>query len=181
MEKDIDFKNVLSAFANYGFRKASMEDLARAAGVSRQTLYNRFRNKETVLDWAVAGFTQDIRERAAAELLDPDVPLADCLINAFSRLTGDHVALLHDSPHGAEIMEMGMDALRRADGDPEERFERSMAEFLLARGVCHDPVKAGDMAFMLFMSAKGLFLKTRTVEEFQAGMARIVAVATSLD
>src|SRR5260370_15665605 len=33
-------------FARYGFRKASMEEVARAAGVSRQGLYLQFANKE---------------------------------------------------------------------------------------------------------------------------------------
>src|SRR5580704_8271857 len=36
----------VGVFARYGFRKTSMEEVARAAGVSRQGLYLQFANKE---------------------------------------------------------------------------------------------------------------------------------------
>lgn len=36
-------------FARYGFAKTTMSDIATEAGVSRQTLYNAFSNKEDVL------------------------------------------------------------------------------------------------------------------------------------
>ena len=40
-------------FSRYGVRKTTMADIAQAAGVSRQTLYNRFANKDEVLRGAV--------------------------------------------------------------------------------------------------------------------------------
>ena len=36
----------VGVFARYGYRKTSMDDVARAAGVSRQGLYLSFANKE---------------------------------------------------------------------------------------------------------------------------------------
>src|ERR1700678_3238330 len=36
----------VGVFARYGFRKTSMDEVARAAGVSRQGLYLQFANKE---------------------------------------------------------------------------------------------------------------------------------------
>jgi AcrR family transcriptional regulator len=36
----------VGVFARYGFRKTSMEEVAHAAGVSRQGLYLQFANKE---------------------------------------------------------------------------------------------------------------------------------------
>jgi TetR/AcrR family transcriptional regulator of autoinduction and epiphytic fitness len=36
----------VGVFARYGYRKTSMEEVARAAGVSRQGLYLQFANKE---------------------------------------------------------------------------------------------------------------------------------------
>lgn len=177
MEKSIPFKDVLVVFAHYGFRKASMGDLARAAGVSRQTLYNRFRTKDAVLDWAVEGFVREALERASAELANGDEAPADCLVNAFARRTGDHVALLHDSPHGAEIMDMGIASLRRADEDPEAGFDRVVVRFLRDRGMCKTQKEATDKAYLLYMSSKGLFLASRSPDAFRKGMSRIVAAA----
>jgi AcrR family transcriptional regulator len=36
----------IGVFARFGYRKTSMDDIARAAGVSRQGLYLLFSNKE---------------------------------------------------------------------------------------------------------------------------------------
>ena len=36
----------VGVFARYGYRKASMDEVARAAGMSRQGLYLQFANKE---------------------------------------------------------------------------------------------------------------------------------------
>ena len=38
----------LSVFALYGYRRASMEDIAKAAGMSRAAIYQHFRNKEDI-------------------------------------------------------------------------------------------------------------------------------------
>ncbi len=44
----------VGVFARYGFRKASMDEVARAAGVSRQGLYLQFANKEELFREALA-------------------------------------------------------------------------------------------------------------------------------
>lgn len=43
----------IAVISRYGYKKTTMGDLADAAGVSRQTLYNKFPNKEEVLRAAV--------------------------------------------------------------------------------------------------------------------------------
>src|SRR5918992_1166076 len=43
----------LEAFGRYGFRKASMDEIARSADISRQGLYLRFANKEALFRAAV--------------------------------------------------------------------------------------------------------------------------------
>lgn len=174
MGPDAQFKNVLGVFAHYGFRKASMDDLARAVEVSRQTLYNRFKTKEAVLDWAVQGYFGEILESAAAALNNADAKPADCLLGAFARWTGDHVALLHNAPHGTEIIEIGTESLKRSEADPHADFEKMLARFLKARGLCKTRKAAEERAFLLLMASKGLFQKSRTGEEFDTGMARII-------
>ena len=73
---------------------------------------------------------------------------------------------------------MGMESLRRSNADPDSNFEGEVARFLTDRGICKTPSEAADKAFLLLVSSKGLFLKSRTTEEFQAGMSRIIAGAT---
>src|ERR1700745_1855049 len=44
----------LEVFGRYGFRKASMDEIARSADISRQSLYLRFANKEALFRAAIA-------------------------------------------------------------------------------------------------------------------------------
>ena len=45
-------------FSRYGVKRTSMVDLAQEAGVSRQTLYNVFRNKDDVLRALIRAYTE---------------------------------------------------------------------------------------------------------------------------
>lgn len=177
MEKGIAFKDVLAVFANYGFRKASMEDLARAAGVSRQTLYNRFKTKQAVLDWAVSGFVEAKQQRALAQLNVPGKRLDDCLLRFYSEWMGVLVPLLHGSPHGSEIMDMSTESLGRKGINTHLENEGAVADFLVENRVCRDQAYAREVSFLLSMSAKGLLFKCRTSQEFEAGMKRIIRTA----
>src|SRR2546421_1098446 len=60
----------LPVFGRYGFRKASMDEIARAADISRQGLYLQFANKEALfraavrqeLDTALGGASRCLKE-----------------------------------------------------------------------------------------------------------------------
>ncbi|HEY0747971.1 MAG TPA: helix-turn-helix domain-containing protein, partial [Steroidobacteraceae bacterium] len=58
----------VSIFARFGFRKASMDDVARAAGVSRQGLYLSFANKEELFRRALAHLLRNQLTAAIAAL-----------------------------------------------------------------------------------------------------------------
>lgn len=49
------------AFSRYGLQKTTMGDIAKSAGVSRQTLYNIYENKETVLAAVVRNVADETR------------------------------------------------------------------------------------------------------------------------
>lgn len=43
----------MSVFFRFGFKKASMDDIAQSAGLSRQALYLRFHNKDQLFEAAL--------------------------------------------------------------------------------------------------------------------------------
>ena len=57
-------------FLRYGFKKTSMDDLARAAGLSRQGLYLHFPTKETLFKEAVLQLIATTRATSRAALAD---------------------------------------------------------------------------------------------------------------
>lgn len=169
------FTRVFRAFAKKGFEKATISEIAEAAGVSRQTLYNRHETKEAILVWAAEGFSRLARIRACEALNVPGDSVSSSLQTAFSERIGVLVPLVHGSPHGTEILDLGTKLRKQAPSDFHADFVKELNLFLQSRGVCETLAEAEDLSFLLLTSGKGLLLNTRTREEFDAGMARVIA------
>ena len=70
------------AFSAYGFRKTSMDDIARGAGMSRPAVYLHFRNKEAIFTALVEAYYRQAREdirgaNARVGGMLPDIALED--------------------------------------------------------------------------------------------------------
>lgn len=74
-------RDVLTLFATYGFRKASMGDIANAAG-----------------------FLGEIADKAVA-CLSQDGDALETLSGAFQIWIGDNVEMMRGRPHGGELLE----------------------------------------------------------------------------
>ena len=80
-------KSAWTAFASYGFRKTSMDDIARGAGMSRPALYLHYRNKEDIFR-SLAQFYYDDAVQSVAEALSAEGPIPDTLARAFAAQGG---------------------------------------------------------------------------------------------
>ena len=108
----------LETFAQYGYRRTSMEDIARAAGVSRPALYLLFRNKEDLFRSLVERLHAAALD-SARSVLSADRPFRERLTNALIVRDIFLLEQVHAGPHGAELldvnMEMAADINRKAD------------------------------------------------------------------
>lgn len=105
-------------FATYGFRKTSMDDIARMAGMSRPALYQHYRNKEDVFRQLAQHYYDRGAEALAAALARPGRP-AEVLAAAFVAQGGEIIEAMLSSPHGLELF----DTSRAAAGDIAEAGE----------------------------------------------------------
>jgi TetR/AcrR family transcriptional regulator, regulator of autoinduction and epiphytic fitness len=176
MQDNIAAQKILTVFARYGFKKTSMEDIARAADLSRQSIYNRFGSKEAVFDWMVETITSELL-RQVTEVLAPkaDRPL-ETLLQAYDIWTGNHVALWSGTGHGAEIIDLAIASASRSSSYQGDSFTKSVSEFILERGLADDPSSAGDKTFALNLASKGLLLIAKSTEEYSQGMRRVISV-----
>jgi AcrR family transcriptional regulator len=97
-------KAAFEAFSSYGFRRTSMEDIARGAGMSRAALYLHYRNKEDIF----RSLTQFYYDDAVAQVegvLTQDLPIAEALARAFEAQAGQIFEALLSSPHGDELLD----------------------------------------------------------------------------
>jgi len=91
-------------FARYGYRKASMDDVARAAGLSRQGLYLHYPTKEQLFREGLRALIDTLLAAASAALDDLQRDPQERLVGAFDAM---HGALIDgvDRAHMAELIE----------------------------------------------------------------------------
>lgn len=97
-------ENAIAIISRYGYKKTTMGDLADAAGVSRQTLYNKFPNKEEVLRAAVRHSNETGLSQLKAKW-DTDERLADRLESFFQIGPLTWFDTLVATPDAADLME----------------------------------------------------------------------------
>jgi AcrR family transcriptional regulator len=162
----------VAVFARYGFRKASMDEVARAAGVSRQGLYLQFANKEELFRKALEHSLSTQLSTALAALARGEVCLERRLIAACDAWSGRFVGSL-----GADASDL-MCASTSLAGGTLARYEAEF-EQALTNAISESPLNAfctgaalqpRDLARALHATARGLKQSCTSREDFVAGM-----------
>ncbi len=123
-------ESAFQVFSRYGLKRATMNDIAEEAGVTRQTLYNIFANKDELLR-AVIRLHAD-RSIAAIEVRCAGVrDLGDKLDVVFDRLVVVPWVRVHATPHGDEILSGVRDVARQEVDLADSRYA-AMLEGMLA-------------------------------------------------
>jgi AcrR family transcriptional regulator len=98
-------------FNDFGYRRASMADVSRIAGVSRQGLYHHFRNKSELFMAVIADAhantvdkSAQARDTARARGADYEAIVSAMIDERFGRMLRD----LQKTPHSVEIFEEAM-------------------------------------------------------------------------
>lgn len=117
----------ISVFARYGVRKTTMSDIAQAAGVSRQTLYNAYPGKEELIRAAVRHIGDQTFQAVKAAWADAGTPREK--LQAYLTLGPlawyDHI---QESPDTEELYE-GINAAARDELDAShQRFTQLLNE-----------------------------------------------------
>ncbi|SNS85441.1 TetR/AcrR family transcriptional regulator [Sphingopyxis indica] len=164
---------IVATFARYGVRRTSMNDLARALGVSRQSLYNRFGSKGALADWAVQALIDRSLAEALANIEQPAKTLPARIVDALDAWVGRHRAALHASPHGAEIVAAMQPDPSEAVRAAERRLVAAMAEAIRLSGPGSAVPRAGSIAQALCWTARGLVHAVPDHDAFRRQMDHI--------
>jgi AcrR family transcriptional regulator len=147
----------LGVFLRSGYRKTSMDELARAAGLSRQGLYLHFSTKRTLFEACYLNALDDALGAAAAALTDVGAPLERRLVGAFDAWLGPQLGA---AAAGAAELAAAADALfAPAVAERETRFVGEVAGALRAAGLSwlYKPAGLGarQLAETLYATARG--------------------------
>lgn len=117
-------ESAMELFLRYGYARVSMDDIAKAAGMSRPALYQFFRNKSDIYQGLAMGWVEtviaDMEKR-----LSGDAPARGRLFDALTKGMLDHVAEMEATTHGAELLGM-----RDELAGPHAAFTARKAELL---------------------------------------------------
>jgi AcrR family transcriptional regulator len=157
----------LATFARYGYRKTSMDDVARAADISRPGLYFLFTSKQNLFRAAVTQALDADLEAAKRSLEDAGRPLRDRLIEAFDSWSGRYVG-----PMAKEVtilMDANPDLLGPLTTDYPKRFAEMVTDALTTEAV------AGGIGALTTEAVAGGFGARATEGPASTGAAADVA------
>lgn len=102
-KKSVILKASFEVFITYGFRKTSMDDIARAAGMSRPALYQSFKNKTDIFRALATHFCEVSLSKAETELKGK-AGFDQRLMRAIEVSVIEMNAMMEKTPHGMELM-----------------------------------------------------------------------------
>ena len=95
----------LKVFTAYGFARTTMDDIAKAAELSRPSLYLVFRNKTDIYRAIATCVLEEIVQRAGAALAG-DGTLLERLDRLIESALYELLKDIEESPHGSELMDI---------------------------------------------------------------------------
>ncbi|MEO1057459.1 MAG: helix-turn-helix domain-containing protein [Actinomycetota bacterium] len=128
----------IAVFAVQGFRRASMADIAEAAGLSRAALYRYFANRADVFRAAFDAVLNDGTDAALAAL-HADGTTGERLNGFLQRAYGDGYEGMASTPFGDELMEGRQEFAADIAVAAADRAHEGLRIFLLATADADTP------------------------------------------
>ena len=158
-------------FLRFGFRKTSMDDLARAAGLSRQGLYLHFPNKQALFKTMVTRLTEEMRTDAREALARDDLEIGERVLGAFDAMFDKAVGSEKLDELFATMVELiGLQNVREL----QDEFASELARVLDSAGVAAQwkdvGASAKDLAELLFDASDGIKRRAATPAEYRDRM-----------
>lgn len=110
MKRQRVLEAAMGIFLSYGYKRATMDDIAQAADMSRPALYLLFRNKTDIFR-AVADHMFEMSLDRIRERLSQPGALGERLYGAIDGVMFEMMRQIHESPHGEELLDLKSQAL----------------------------------------------------------------------
>jgi AcrR family transcriptional regulator len=124
-------ETALTVFLRHGFRRTSMEDIAKAAGISRQGIYLCFKDKDAIFSASIQKSLADGVQASNRTLDDERLALDEKLLKALDEWFGRHVGLLH--PEASDLKGQCERVVGDAVGKSRSAFQKKIEGVILAR------------------------------------------------
>ncbi len=161
-------------FATYGFKRTSMDDIAKTAGMSRPALYQSFANKNDIF----RALARDSLEKMAEALrleLEKKLPIENLLDNLFEISVLAPHKMMEAMPHGEEIFGLKESVAPDIFLEWMERSREAYEKALLQKpGI--DPGLAEALAKMISDAITGMKSRHEGAIKLELGFSAIKRV-----
>lgn len=170
-----------AVISQYGVRRATMSDIAAAAGVSRQTIYNIFPNREALLV-AVSRYHFASKWNAIREGCDDAAPRDARFRLLLEKLVLESWESIQAMPHADELELELATTLKQELSEVHLGARRNLCEFLLPyeADLERRSITPRGLGEMLHHSIVGLKLSTTTRAEIESVVATMHACLMAL-
>jgi TetR/AcrR family transcriptional regulator of autoinduction and epiphytic fitness len=169
----------LEVFGRYGFRKASMDEIARAAGISRQGLYLHFANKDALFRAAVRQELDTALGEVSHCLNEEGVGLERRVVAALDAWLGRYVGSTLASDIGSLLQDPAMqlgDIVDPATAEFDARLAAAIAAAMSENDRRRLGVTPEEIAGALHTVTQGAkYLSNARAESREAFVARMTA------
>lgn len=172
-----------NVFCRYGVKRATMNDIATEAGVARQTLYNTFNNKETIIQAIMLHYTEATLAEIEA-FQTSEVPFEDVLEHIFDEVSRNPYELINNTPHGQEILEGINQSSKEILADGNMKFAEALSKVISERNytsVIKSPAEIADFVIFTAMGHKHKATSREHLESLLATLKTSTLLMLGLD
>lgn len=166
----------VAAFARHGFRKTSLEDVAKEAGISRQGLYLHYSSKEELFSATIHHALS--RQLAAAEQALAQKPFGLALITACDEWAGTHIGM--GTSDADDLAASSSNLAGAMLHQFTTRFEALLADAIasspLMVSLAQSSLTAERVAKTIHFLITGIKTGSRTREEFRQSLTASLSV-----
>ncbi|WP_037307941.1 TetR/AcrR family transcriptional regulator [Ruegeria halocynthiae] len=169
--------SAFQAFATYGFRKTSMDDIARGAGMSRPAVYLHYKNKEAIVSRLTQVYYTE-KSAAVAAALAMQGPVPDVLARAIRAQT-EGMAVILASPHGLEMLDATKSMSSGIISEGEAQLAGLYADWLSQQeqaGRVRLFTDAAETARTITATLKGLKLSSAGADDYEKRVVQLAAL-----
>jgi AcrR family transcriptional regulator len=151
----------LRVFGQYGYRRTSMDDIAREAGIAKGTIYLSFASKEEVFQALSERLSERMLAGAEAARRRPGTT-TDKLAAMHAAWFGTYAQTISRSPHAAELLDAKHRLSANLVADAASRYKRLVRDVLTQAAAAGEldlepaGLTADTAAELLIASARGL-------------------------
>ena len=171
----------MAVVLRYGFQRATMEDVAKEAGISRPALYLLFKNKAEIYR-ALAESVMGEALRRAEAALSATGGIEERIFAAVKTGILDPTELLMATAHGAELLDMKHNMAAEVIEDWRAKKAAMIADALETSGAAEAKGLSGAaLADILLDGMEGLKMRAKTGAGREAGARVLVRLVASFE